>query len=317
MTIYIARRILLAIPTLLLSSFVVFMLIHMVPGDVIIAKLSESGAVKPEQIEAARAQLGLDKPLPVQYLTWLWGIVRLDAGKALWSGLPATEQLWKALPVTVELAVISIVISTAIAIPLGVISAIKQDKPVDHVVRVVSVLGVAMPDFCIAIIAIVFLSRVFGYLPPLFYKSFWEDPLVNLSQIMIPALILGYRLAATTMRMTRSAMLDVMRQDYVRTAYAKGLRGRAVIIRHALKNAMIPTITIIGTQFAFLFGGAFIMESLFALPGVGQLTLVAIQRRDYVQIQLNVFFIAAVLTVMNLMVDIAYGWFDPRLRRGY
>ncbi|MGD9894230.1 MAG: ABC transporter permease [Dehalococcoidia bacterium] len=317
MTGYIARRLLLAIPTLILSSLVVFLLIHMVPGDVIIAKLSESGTVKPEAIEAARAQLGLDKPIFIQYLDWLWGIVRLDAGTALWSGLPAFDQLWEALPVTIELAVIATIISVVIAIPLGAISAVKQNTPIDHVVRVISVAGIAAPDFWIAVMLIVFLSRVFGYLPPIFYKPLWEDPLTNLSQIMIPALILGYRLAASTMRMTRSAMLEVLRQDYVRTAYAKGLRVKTVIIRHALKNAMIPTITIIGTQLAFLFGGAFIMESLFALPGVGQLTLVAIQRRDYVQIQLNVFFIAVVLMLMNLAVDVAYGWFDPRLRRGY
>jgi peptide/nickel transport system permease protein len=316
-TAYIARRLLLAIPTLLLSSLLVFLLIHLVPGDVIVAKLGEAGLVKPEAIEAARQELGLDKPVYVQYLDWLWGIVRLDPGNSLWSRLPALDLLLKAVPVSVELAFLAMLVSIVLAIPLGVISAVKQDSAIDHVVRVVSVAGVAMPDFWIAIVVIVFLSKQFGYLPPVFYKSFTEDPLTNLSQMMIPALILGYRLAAGTMRMTRSAMLETLRQDYIRTARAKGLRGKTIIMRHALKNAMIPTITIMGTQFGFLIGGTVIMESIFALPGVGQLTLVSIQRRDYIQIQLNVLFIAALLTVLNLIVDVAYGWFDPRLRRGY
>lgn len=316
MATYIVRRLLLAIPTLLLSSMLVFFLIHLVPGDTIVAKLSQAGLVRPEALAAARAELGLDKPVYIQYLHWLWGVLRFDPGNSLWSGVPVITQLRAALPVTIELACLSMLISVLLAIPLGVLSAVRQNTAVDHVVRLFAVAGVAMPDFWIAIVVIVFLSKQFGYLPPVFYKGLTEDPLVNLSQMMIPALILGYRLSAGTMRMTRSAMLDTLRQDFIRTARAKGLRARTVIARHALKNAMIPTLTILGTQFAFLVGGAVIMESLFALPGVGQLTLVAIQRRDYTQIQINVLFIAVMLTLMNLLVDTAYGWFDPRLRHG-
>jgi peptide/nickel transport system permease protein len=314
---YIVRRLMLAVPTLLLSSMIVFLLIHLVPGDTIVAKLSQAGLVKPEAIAAARDELGLDKPIHVQYLTWLWGVLRFDPGKSLWSGIPVMQQLKSALPVTLELALLSMIVSILLAIPLGVISAVRQNTVIDHLVRVVAVAGVAMPDFWIAIVVIVFLSKQFGYLPPVFYQGPHESLWVNLSQMMIPALILGYRLSAATMRMTRSAMLEVLRQDYIRTARAKGLRGKTVIIRHALKNAMIPTITIMGTQLAFLIGGAVIMETLFALPGVGQLTIVAIQRRDYTQIQANVLFIAVMLTVMNLLVDVAYGWFDPRLRHGF
>jgi peptide/nickel transport system permease protein len=213
-----------------------------------------------------------------------------------------------------ELGLVAMVISVAIAVPAGIVSAVRQNRPIDYIARVGAILGTSVPDFWIATALVVYLSLNFGYLPPIGYVAFWEDPLKNLSQFYLPALILGYRLSATTTRMIRSTMLEVLRQDYIRTAWSKGLQERAVISRHAMKNALIPVVTIWGSQAAFIFGGTVILESIFTLPGVGQMSLTAIQQRDYTQIQFNVLMLASIVVLSNLLVDLTYGWLDPRIR---
>jgi len=224
------------------------------------------------------------------------------------------NQLFKRIPVSAELAALAIVLALVIAIPVGVISAIRQDTFLDYIGRLVAISGLSLPDFWLGTVMLMMLSLWFRWLPPIGYVPFFTNPLANLQQFVFPALILGFRLSATSMRMTRSTMLEVLRQDYIRTAWSKGLRERVVIYRHALKNAMIPVITIIGTQFSVLLGGTVIMETIFVLPGVGRLTLDSIFNRDYTQLQGNVLFLAMVMVTANLVVDLSYAWFDPRIR---
>ena len=314
---YVIRRIFLAIPTLLLASLAIFSLIRVLPGDVIMATLSDqSQTISPERLAQMRHQLGLDKPFIVQYVSWIGGVLHGDMGKSLWAQRPTTEELRKALPITLQLGVMSLIIGWVIGIPIGVLSAIRQDKPVDYIGRLISILGVAVPDFWIATIIILVLSLQFHYSPPLGYAAIWHDPVKSLQQFIWPALIEGFRLSAIIMRMTRSTMLEVIRQDYIRTARAKGLSERMVIYRHALKNAMIPVVTIVGAQVSILVGGAIIVETIFGLPGVGRLTFLSITLRDYPQIQANILMIATLIVFMNLVVDLAYGWLDPRIRYG-
>jgi peptide/nickel transport system permease protein len=314
MHVYFMRRMLWALPTLFLVSVWIFLLMHLVPGDAIIAKISAAGTVPKENIDAARHELGLDKPLLVQYVSWIGGVLRLDPGTSLWYGRPVLGLLLEALPVTLELAILTMVIATVVGYPLGIISAIYQDSKIDVMARIVSVGGQALPDFWNAIVLIVVLSRFIGYLPPIFYTPFWEDPFSNLQQMLLPAAALGYRMSATSMRLMRSSLLEVMRQDYVRTATAKGLTRRMVIVRHALKNALIPVLTDFGTSFAFLLGGEVVLESLFGLPGLGLLTVQAVLQRDYPLIQAAVLFVSAIIILANVAVDISYGIIDPRVR---
>ncbi|MFN8558443.1 MAG: ABC transporter permease [Dehalococcoidia bacterium] len=313
---YILRRLLLALPTLWLVSLIVFSLIRLVPGDTLMANLAESGNIPKENLDAARRQLGLDKPVHRQYVDWIWGLVRLKPGNSFMSGRPAEEALFKSLPVSIELALLSLLVAALIGLPLGALSALLLDRPLDHVIRLLSVMGLALPNFWVALVVVILFSRFLGWLPPTQYRDPWRDPWTNFTQIMLPTLILGVNISATVMRMTRSTMLEVLRQDYIRTAWSKGLRQRTIVVRHALRNALIPVLTILGTTLSFLIGGSVLIESIFSLPGVGSLTLTAIQRRDYVQIQLNVLFLALVLIVMNLVVDLLYGFLDPRLQSG-
>lgn len=309
---YIIRRLLLSLPTLFLVTVGSFALIRLVPGDVVLAKVGESGNLA--NLDKVRHELGLDAPFYVQYFRFIGGVLTGDPGDSLYSTRPVTGEFLSALPISLELGVLAMVTSVLIAIPAGIVSAIRQDRPIDYVARVLAVLGTSMPDFWIATVLVVFLSLYFDYLPPLGYVSIFDDPIKNLSQLYLPALILGYRLSATTTRMVRSTMLEVLRQDYIRTAWAKGLRERAVISRHAIKNALIPVITIWGSQMAIIFGGTVILETIFALPGVGRVTLTAIQQRDYTQIQFNVLMLASIIVFINLVIDMAYGWLDPRIR---
>lgn len=310
---YVLRRILLMIPTLLGVTVLVFMLTHLVPGDVVMVMVGESAQFDPENVEKLRQQLGLDKSLPEQYSSWVGGVVRGDLGKSLWTGRPVSETIMERLPVTFELALLAIAISSLLAILVGVISAIRQDTPIDYIVRVMSIGGLSVPEFWIATLIIVFPAIWFNYLPPMRYTPIFVDPWANLQQFGIPAFTMGVRMSAGVMRMTRSQMLEVLRQDYIRTAWAKGLRERVVIYRHALKNALIPVITMMGTQFSSLMGGTVIVESIFSLPGVGRLMLDSIQVRDYTQLQGNVLFLAIVFLTMNLIVDLTYAWLDPRI----
>jgi peptide/nickel transport system permease protein len=311
---YLARRALLAAPTLILVSVLVFSLMHLIPGDAVIARLQEIGVVTNETLNAMRRELGLDKPFYQQLGEWLWGLARGDLGQSLWTREPAVDRLLAALPVSAELALGGLALAVLIAVPLGVLSAIRQDTWTDYIARLFAIFGISLPDFWVGTLLILYLSLWFGFLPPLGYVSPFDDPLRNLEQFFLPVVVLGFRLSATTARMMRASMLDVLRQDYVRTARAKGLREGAVIYRHALKNAVIPVVTILGTQLSAVLGGTVILETLFSLPGVGFLTFSSIGFRDYTQIQANVLFLAAVLVFLNLLVDISYSWLDPRIR---
>jgi peptide/nickel transport system permease protein len=312
---YIANRLLLAIPTVLGATLMVFFIMRVAPGDVVDVILGE-GQVTEEQKEKIRDQLGLNDPLPVQYLDWLGGLVTLDPGTSLLTGRSIVDDVKRRIPVTLELAVGAIGLSLLIAVPIGVISAVKQDTIVDYIFRVISVGGLSLPSFWLATLALLVLNRQFGWLPPIEYRSPLEDPGQNLKHMILPVLILGYALSAVVARMTRSSMLEVLREDYIRTARAKGLRGWAVIARHALKNAMLPVITISSAQLGYLIGGSVIMESIFVIPGMGQWVLDGITNRDYPVLQFAIVFIALVQVLTNLITDLLYGALDPRIRYG-
>lgn len=314
---YVARRLLVFIPVALVVSLMIFLLMRVIPGDValiILAGEGDTSQVSQESLAAMRQQLGLDRPLYEQYLSWVWGMVRLDAGTSLWTGRPIFDEIAKRLPLSLELAILSALVSLIIAIPVGTISAIRQDTWVDYLFRFVTIGGIAMPTFWTGTIIILVASAGFGWTPPLGYASIIQDPAKNLQQLIWPAVALGYYFSAVVSRMTRSCMLEVLRQDYVRTAWAKGLRERVVVARHALKNAMLPVITIVGLQFGILLGGTVVMERVFTLPGMGNAMIDSIFRRDYPMTQALVVILALLFMAINLIVDLTYGWLDPRIR---
>ena len=312
---YILRRILLNIPVLLLVSVIIFSLVRILPGDTIMAMVGEAGNIDHATLSAMRAELGLDKPLYEAYAVWLWHVLQGDMGTSFWAGGKPITELWsRALPISFELAALSMVVAVTIALPLGILSAIRQDTMTDYVARVFAILGLSIPSFWSGTLIIVWAAIWFKWLAPIGYVSPFQDLGTNLQQFVLPALIEGYVLSATTTRMTRSTMLEVLREDYIRTAWAKGLRERAVVYRHALKNALIPVVTILGNQFRILLGGLVIIEVLFNLPGMGRLTYDAILQRDYGVVQANVLFIAFLVVTINLLVDIFYAWLDPRIR---
>jgi len=313
---YLTKRLLLIIPTLLGVATLVFAIMRVIPGDVALLILGgdDSARIDPAQLAAMHRQLGLDQPLAVQFGHWLWGVLRFDFGTSLWTGRPVLDELLTRLPLSLELALLATIVSVAIAIPLGVLAAMRQDTWVDYLVRVVSIGGLAIPSFWVGILIILFLVIYFGWGPPLEYTPPWVDPWANIQQMVWPVLTVGYRYAAVTTRMTRSTMLEVMRDDYIRTAWAKGLGERAIAIRHALKNAMLPVITLIGTEFAFLIGGLVVTETVFTLNGVGRFVVDAVAHRDYPVVQALVFVIAFAFTIVNLLIDLTYAWFDPRIR---
>jgi peptide/nickel transport system permease protein len=311
---YLLRRLLLAIPVLLLSSLIVFGLMRVMPGDALIALMGESGNIGERELAHVRQQLGLDLPYYEQYVLWLWQLVSLRPGDSIFTGEPITVSLAKAIPVSLELAALALLLGLVIAVPIGVISATRQDTAADYVGRVVAVSGLSLPDFWLATLVITFSALWFHWIPPIGYTTFWDSPLRNLQQFVLPAAVLGFRLSAATMRMTRSTVLEVLREDYVRTAWAKGLGGRIVVYKHALKNALIPVVTIVGGQLSVLLAGTVVVESIFALPGMGRLTVEAILYRDYPVVQTNVMLGAAMLVALNLLVDLSYAWLDPRIR---
>jgi peptide/nickel transport system permease protein len=311
---YVIRRLLLAIPVLMLSSLVVFGLMRVMPGDAIVALMGESGNVGERELGKLRKDLGLDRPYHEQYLIWVWQMVSLNPGDSIFTNEPIPVALKKAIPVTLELATLAMILGLAIAIPVGVLSATRQDKPSDYVGRVVAVSGLSFPEFWLGTLVITFAAIWFRWMPPIGYVSIWDDPWRNLQQFLVPAAVLGFRLSAATMRMTRSTVLEVLREDYVRTAWAKGLGGRMVVYKHALKNALIPVVTIVGGQLGTLLAGTVVVETIFALPGMGRLTVEAILFRDYPVVQTNVMLVAGVLVTLNLLVDLTYAWLDPRIR---
>lgn len=288
-------------------------MVRLIPGDVATVILADSQA-KPEDLARIRSMLGLDRPVYEQYAIWLGKALRGDLGQSIFTGRPVLFEIWQRLPVSLELAVLAILVATAIAVPAGVISAIQQDTPVDWLVRLLAILGLSVPGFWIGTLMIVLPSVWFGYVPPVGYSPPFRDPWRNFQQFIFPALALGAFLAGTLTRMTRSQMLEVLRQDYIRTARSKGLAERVVIVRHALKNAFIPVLTIMGVQFGTILGGTVIIETIFNLPGIGTLTLSAVGQRDYPQLQANILFLATLYIFINLAVDILYAWFDPRIR---
>lgn len=318
---YIVKRLLLAIPTLAGAAALVFVLMRLIPGDVCVIRLGSGGThVDPASVEACHHQLGLNDPMILQFLHFLWNYVTFDFGTSMWSGNPVTQEIAARLPVSLEIAVIASVIAVLIAIPLGTISALKENTWLDHVVRVVAIAGIATPSFWLGIMSMIlvlnvtFLATGKPWLPPIDYVPLWQDPIRNLSMVLLPAITVGYRYSAVTMRLTRSAMLEVMREDYIRTARAKGLLEQIIVNRHALKNALLPVVTLIGIEFAFLIGGLVITEQVFNLNGIGRLLVQAVQNQDNVLAQALVMLVVSVFVVTNLVIDVLYAWLDPRIR---
>lgn len=314
---YAARRLLLFIPTLLAVSIMAFLLLRAMPGDVALAMLVGAGGegpATPENLAIIRHKLGLDQPLYIQYLQWLGGFLRGDLGYSLFMDEPIADILLRKYPVTLELSVLSMVMAMAIAVPAGIVSALKQDTWLDYVVRVFAIGGLAIPPFWLGILIILFLVAMFGWLPSLSYVSFWKDPATNLTMFIWPAFSLAYRVLGLVARLTRSMMLEVLREDYIRTAWSKGLRERTVIYRHALKNAMLPVVTTAGWQFGILLGGAVVTEVVFSLPGMGRALVDSIFHRDYPMVQAAIMLLAGTFLVINLAVDLSYAWLDPRIR---
>jgi peptide/nickel transport system permease protein len=312
---YMVKRLLLVLPTLIGAALVVFLLMHVIPGDIALLIIGgdQGGEINLHELAKLREQLGLNRPLYVQFFSWLWGIMHLHFGSSLWTGAPVMEEIMIRLPLSLEVAIAATIISTIIAIPLGTLAAIRQNTWVDYVVRIVSIGGLAIPSFWAGILIILFLVIYFDWAPPLEFVSLWRHPWENFAQLVWPVVSVGYRYAAVTTRMTRSTVLEVMREDYVRTAWAKGLRERAVIIKHALKNAILPVITIIGTEFAFLIGGLVVTETVFTLNGLGRFMVDAIAHRDIPVVQTLVLLIACTFVLVNLIVDLLYAWLDPRI----
>ncbi len=314
---YFAMRLLLMLPTLLAVAVIVFLLVRVVPGDIVEIRLVGTGAyVSQEVIDAERRALGLDRPVLAQFGSYLWGLLRFDLGTSMWTGRPVSQEIAIRLQLSLQLAVMATIIAVVLSIPLGMLAALKQDTWVDYAIRVFSIAGLATPSFWLGILILLFLVIYFNWVPPTTFTPFWRDPLENLSQLIWPALAVGYRYSAVATRMMRSAMLEVIREDYIRTARSKGLWERAVVSKHALKNAIFPVITIIGLEFAFLLGGLVVTEQVFNLNGIGKLFVDAVARRDYLIIQGLMLLMAFTYVFVNLLVDLVYAWLDPRVAYG-
>jgi peptide/nickel transport system permease protein len=313
---YIIKRLLLMIPTLFGVAVLIFLLLRVVPGDVVEARfLSQGSQFQSQQLmDMERKKLGLDQPVWKQFTTWMGGLLRLDFGVSMWTGAPITEEIKLRFALSLQLAVMATMVATLLAIPLGILAAVKQDTWVDYAVRVFSIAGLAVPSFWLGILMILVMLIVFKWLPPMVYTPFWVNPWDNMAQLIWPALAVGYRYSAVATRMMRSAMLEVLREDYVRTARAKGLWLKLILSRHALKNAMLPVLTVIALEFAFLMGGLVVTEQVFNLNGLGMLFVQAISQRDYTLTQALVLIVAAVFIFVNFATDIAYAWLDPRIR---
>ncbi|HXH10313.1 MAG TPA: ABC transporter permease [Alphaproteobacteria bacterium] len=315
---YAIRRAVLFIPTLLIATILVFALFWIVPGDPALVILTggegDSGTVSPEQLQQLRQTLGLDRPLYIQYGSWLWHVLQGDLGTSLWYKTPVWDQLRDRFLVTMQLAVMAILLALGVAVPLGITSAVKQDTGFDYVSRVFCVIGVALPTFWLGILIVYALATFFDWLPPLGYVTLWDAPLTNLQQLIFPAMTLAFADLAFAARVTRSSMLEVMREDYMRTARAKGVKELLVVGRHGLKNALLPVVTVSGYQFARLLGGVIIVESIFVVPGMGTLLIDSIIHRDFMVLQAIVLVIAAVVLTLNLAIDLLYAVLDPRIR---
>jgi peptide/nickel transport system permease protein len=311
---YVVRRLAALVPTLLFASLIVFVTVRLLPGNVIDLMLSQNDIAVGKDRAALESVLGLDRPMHVQYVRWITAVLHGDLGRSLWQNTPVTTQLAERLPVTFELGVLALAVALTVALPIGVYSAVHQDTARDYAMRSFSILMLAVPGFWMGTLVMVFPSIWWGWSPEVKFVAFTQDPLRNLAQMIVPAIILGTSLSAVTMRLTRTMMLEVLRQDYIRTARAKGLAEPPVITRHALRNALIPVVTLIGLQAPLLIGGAVIMEQIFVIPGMGLLLLEAVGQRDY-PIITGVFLVLGVCVMLiNLLVDLSYGTLDPRVR---
>jgi len=313
---YVAQRLVIALLTLLGMSVVIFTLLRLAPGDIVDILFSTAGYVSSSEKQAIMKELGIDRPYWVQYLDWMRQMLTGDLGKSYRYDQPAWQIIRPLVPVTLELAALSTLFAVLIGVPTGVISAVRQDTTLDYVLRLFSLAGLSMPAFWLGMLIILGLVTWFAWIPPLSYVSPIQDLKLHAVQFLLPALAVGYRSSALIMRITRSSLLEVMREDYIRTAWAKGQTGRVIIWRHALKNALLPVVTVIGIEFAFLIGGLVVTETVFNLPGVARFLVQAILWRDYPIVQNLVMFIAIVVILSNLLVDMLYGVLDPRVRYG-
>lgn len=311
---YILKRLISMVPVLVLVSGIIFSLIHLTPGDPVIVMLGEEAS--PEARDSLRRQLGLDQPLPLQFVAWFGRVLQGDLGRSIRTNQPVSEAILQRLPVTIELALLAMLISLSIAVPAGMIAAIRRNSNADLASTVFSLLGVSMPNFLLAVFLIYIFSLQLRLLPPIGYVNPFQDLGANIKGMIMPALTLGTALAAVVARLMRSSLLEVLNQDYVRTAWAKGLRENAVLRRHALKNSMIPVITVVGLQLGNLLGSAIVTETIFALPGVGRLVIDSIFQRDFPLVQGVVLYLALIFLLINLAVDLMYAYLDPRIRYG-
>ena len=317
---YVLNRVLLMIPTLLGAAVLVFVLLRLIPGDVCVLRLASGGGMDPQVLANCRQEIGTDQPMLVQFLAFMKGLLTLDFGKSMWTGRPIIDEIGLRFQLSLQVAIMATITAILIAIPLGTISAVKQNTWIDYLVRGFSIAGVAMPSFWLGILiilGILITSKAwFGspWMPPITYVPIWVDPFYNLSMLIWPALATGYRYSAVATRMTRSAMLEVLREDYVRTARAKGVYHKLIVRRHALRNALLPVVTILGIEFAFLMGGLVVTEQVFNLNGLGKLFVESVSNQDYNMTQALVMLVVAIFALTNLVIDIAYGWLDPRIR---
>jgi len=318
---YIAKRLLLVIPTLFGAAVLVFLLLRLIPGDICDMRLAgEGGLVDEETLNTCRVLMGIDKSLWLQFVDFIWGFIRFDLGISMWTGQPISYEIGLRFHLSLQVAIMATLSAIVISIPLGTISAIKQNTWIDYFVRAFSIAGIAIPSFWLGIIIILGLLITTQYfsgtpwMPPIQFKPIWEDPMHNLSQLLWPAIATGYRYSAVATRMTRSTLLEVLREDYVRTARAKGLLEKVIINRHALKNAMLPVVTVIGIEFAFLMGGLVVTEQVFNLNGLGKLFVEAVDHHDFTLTQALVMVVVTIFVFTNLIVDIFYAWLDPRIR---
>lgn len=310
---YTLNRILMMIPTLLGVAILVFFMLRMMPGDPL-TMIFEGANVSKEVVEAERARLGLDRPIYIQFAKWLGSALQGDFGYSIWTGKPVLYEIGIRLELSLQVAVMATILAVLLALPLGTISAIFKDTWIDHLIRVFSIAGLAVPSFWLGMIIILLLLTWFAWIPPLTFTHFFEDPKANLLQLIWPALAVGYRYSAVSTRMMRSSILEVLQEDYIRTARAKGVYERLVISRHALRNALLPVITVIGLEFAFLIGGLVVTEQVFNLNGIGKLFVQAIARGDYTLLQALVLLVSVVFVLVNFVIDMLYAVFDPRIR---
>ena len=314
---YIGNRLLLMIPTLIGVAVLTFFLLRVVPGDIVEVKLRGDGMfVSQEVLQRERVRLGLDRSLGAQFADWMTGLLTLDLGKSMWTERPVIEEIGARFQLTFQLALMTTVIASMIAIPLGITAALLRNTWTDYVVRVVTIAGLAVPAFWLGMLILLALLAVFDWLPSISFTPIYSDPVANLSQLIWPAMAVGYRFAAVLARIVRSTLLEVLNEDYIRTARAKGVFERVVVRRHALRNALLPAITVIGLEFAFLLGGLVVTEQVFNLNGLGKLFVQSVSRHDFMLIQGMVMMFAAFYVFVNLVIDVLYAVLDPRIRYG-